>query len=80
MRHVLHRRLGPEPIAVARLPSRMETPSSRLPPVVGRLRRAGRLTPLGADALTAQPPPAVAPHAEAELNPTPLAYGEPVIR
>jgi hypothetical protein len=79
MRHFLHRGLGPEPIAVARLPSRMETPSSQLPPVFGS-GAPERLTPLRAAALPAQPLPAIAPRAEAELNPTPLAHREPVLR
>jgi hypothetical protein len=52
MRHFLHRGLGPEPIAVARLPSRMETPSSQLPPVFGS-GAPERLTPLRAAALPA---------------------------
>jgi hypothetical protein len=79
MRHFLRRDFGPQAVAVARLPHRLEAASSRLDPVRGG-GAPKRLSPSHWPALTAQPLTLIAATAETQLNSTPLAAREPVFR
>lgn len=78
MRHFLTRELAPLPIAVPGLPHRLQAPSARLHPVRGA-GATNRLTPPRRTTPVAQALPAIATTADAKLNSTPLADGEPVL-
>ena len=78
MRHFLLRELGPDAIAVPRLPHGLEPSSPGLHPIYRSGATDGLTTP-GWPALAAKTLPPIATTAETKLLSTPLAAREPVL-
>jgi hypothetical protein len=78
MRHFLVRELAPEAIAVPGLSHRLQASSPGLHPINGR-RAAQRLVPAYWPTGRAETLAPIAAAADAKLNATPLAEGEPVL-
>ncbi len=79
MRHFLRWELVPDPIAVPSLSRSLEPSGPRLHPVRCGCTTQG-LTPADGFAFHAQPLSPIAATAETNLNPTPRAVVEPVLR
>jgi hypothetical protein len=79
MRHFLIEELVPLALAVAGLPSSVQTLGAPLDPV-GCACAPQRLPTPGRSTVTAEPLATVTPAAEPKLNPTSLAEREPILR